>query len=232
MPNASVPISPESPFTVFVDESGNTGDAAKIVEAFGGQPAFALVGIGEPLGSGLLDRLLDDLRRRHRIQAPEFKSSTLARHPGLGVELVRGLIEASTPIFIELMDKAYYLATSIVSYFLGGPWFDQTSQDSLDLANMLAELLTHQVPSSYVQPYLVFAQNPNQQTVSDFEASLRDGVLTARRWAPPGPREELGTLLEVLDVATRARQLEPVPPTNFFQNRTAGAGLATPCSLT
>lgn len=199
-------------FTVYVDESGNTGDAAKIVEAFGGQPAFALVGIGEPSDTGLLGGILDGLRRRHRIQAPEFKSSTLARHPGLGLQLVRDLLDASVPIFIELMDKSYYLAMGIVTHFLGGPWFELSSQDSLDLANSLAELLTHQVPSGYVQPYLAFAQNPNRQTLGDFETSLRECIAMARRWAPPPLPTELDTLLEVLEVAVKAHDLSVIGP--------------------
>src|SRR5215211_6018866 len=74
---------PSRTLHVFVDESGNTGDAAKLTDAFGGQPSFALAAVGEPAGSGQLDRILLELRDRHRIQAPEVKSRVLGRRPNL-----------------------------------------------------------------------------------------------------------------------------------------------------
>jgi hypothetical protein len=123
-----------------VDESGNTGDAAKMVDAFGGQPSFALVGVGEPSGSRKLDGIVQRLRQKYRIQSPELKSRALTRHPSLGLDLLESLLVESCPVFIELMDKQFYLSTNIVSFFLGRPWLDMASEECRLVANGFADL--------------------------------------------------------------------------------------------
>lgn len=186
---------------VFVDESGNTGDAAKLIDAFGGQPSFALVGIGEPTGSSILQQILDGLRRDHRIQAPEFKAKTLTRNAGLGLDLVTRLADASVPMFIELMDKRYFLSVNIVNHFLAGSWLDMSSADSLQIANLFADLLTSHIPDGHVIPYLAFAQAPTGDTLDEFARNLRSDVGVALRWAPPHLSDALSMLSEAIDRA-------------------------------
>jgi hypothetical protein len=187
--------------TVYADESGNTGDAAKLVDAFGGQPSFALVGVGEPAGSGILQGVLDDLRVRHRVQAPEFKAKTLTRNAGLGLDLVTRLANASVPMFIELMDKRYFLSVNIVNHFLAGAWLDMSSAKSLQIANLFADLLTSHIPDGHVVPYLAFTQAPTEDTLAEFTRNLRSDVGVALHWAPPNLSDALSMLAEAIDLA-------------------------------
>lgn len=186
---------------VFVDESGNTGDAAHLAAAFGGQPSFALAGLGEEADSETFSRLLRDMRRRYRIQAPELKAKTVARRPQIAFDIVTEMRRASCPIFIELMDKQYYLATNLVSHFLGRPWLDMSSEECRTLANGFADLLTTQLPLKYLLPYVAFALEPSDRLLNECAQCLRDGISLASRWAPPAEVIGLRMMREALDLA-------------------------------
>lgn len=177
-----------STMTVFVDESGNTGDAAvSAASGFGGQRVFALVGVAEGDGAASIAAALADARARHRVRAEEIKNRTMARNPELVVDLVRSLA-ARNAIFVEVMDKKFYLTTNIVSYALHGSRFDPLQEASL--ANEFAEVLTDVVDDAAVVAYSDFGRARDEGSFEAFEVAFRGALLGAKlRLAPHQERE-------------------------------------------
>lgn len=151
-------------FDVFVDESGNSGDAIDPSSAFSGQPSFCLVGVGERSGSGVLAGILQELRSKYGIVAVEPKGRILRRRPKFIDELVEKLHGAGCPVFVELMDKHYYLCTNITVFL-----FRITEHT---LANLVADLLATYLSPSDLVPYAQFARNPNEETFQKFLVDL------------------------------------------------------------
>lgn len=167
---------------VCVDESGNTGDAVAASHSapFGGQPSFALAAVGEARDSGQIAKLIDQLRARHGIRAAELKGRTMKRYPTLVTELVGSLYAPGLPIFIEVMDKEYYLATSLVSFFLGkAPWFDVSSASGKTVANAVADLVVEDVGTSGVASYADFARTPSADALARFVTVFRTELASA-----------------------------------------------------
>lgn len=54
---------------LYVDESGNTGDAALDPSHFGGQRVFVLVGIGDDDGEGVSAQVFERVLGEHGIAA-------------------------------------------------------------------------------------------------------------------------------------------------------------------
>ena len=103
----------------YLDESGNSGDVIpkSSSDPFSGQPSFALAGIGFPREEQA-DCLLQELKERYRIQSTELKASQVFKKPEFIQKLFQEIIELNYPLFIELMDKKYFIAVNICSFYL------------------------------------------------------------------------------------------------------------------
>lgn len=108
--------------TVYIDESGHSGDMINSGNAydFKGQPYFALAGIGLEDGHDWEDRI-NELRNRHRIPAGELKSKSLTAKPRFSAEVIHALLDQRAPLFIEVVDKRFFICTSITSFQLLPP---------------------------------------------------------------------------------------------------------------
>jgi len=156
---------------IYIDESGHTGDLLKPGRGYGfaGQPHFVLAGIG-PMSPEQADALLQPLVARHRLKLPEIKSDRLQRRPAFVRDLVRALREAEVPLFVEAVDKAFFLMVSIVNCqvlppvagFVGG------AEDQV-VRNAFADFLYYRLPDPVLD---VFVEACRSDTAEAARASL------------------------------------------------------------
>ena len=188
---------PEDP-RVFIDESGNTGDAVVYTPtgAFQGQPSFALACVGDAADGARLTSIMDRLRAKYSASSKELKGRAAKKWPRLTIDLLGMLYEDGVPIFIELMDKWHYVATNITTFVLGkAPWFEIGSPASREVAHALADLIVEDLGPTVLGAYNDFAQTPDVNTLASFEATLR------RQLTATHPRMQDGQRRELLEIA-------------------------------
>ena len=137
----------------FLDESGHSGDLASTKELdFSGQPVFALACIGVGNETELVAEL-DRLRTHYRCGTGELKSSALGRKlPGFASDLVTFLVERSWPLFIELVEKRFFIAIHIVNHLLCGRY--TLAEVDMSSRNLIAEFLADEVSDEILLAYL------------------------------------------------------------------------------
>jgi len=135
-PSLSVPVD-----RYFLDESGHGGDlaSAKALD-FAGQPFFALacVGAGD---AALLAAELDRLRVHYACGEGELKSTKLGKKlTPIASELITFLDQRRWPLFVELVDKRFFVSAHVVNHLLCGAY----GLDKVDMTsrNMIAEFLS------------------------------------------------------------------------------------------
>src|SRR5437588_689110 len=97
--------------TYYIDESGHSGDLASNTGSnfdFEGQPYFALAAVGISALANLED-VIGQLRAKHRIPIGELKSKALQSKPAFVADLLNLLIEEKCPLFVEVVDKRYFI---------------------------------------------------------------------------------------------------------------------------
>jgi hypothetical protein len=107
------------PSRYFLDESGHCGDLAPSGDlGFAGQPVFALACVGVADEQGLEAELMR-LRTRQRCGDGEIKSSGLgSRLPMFASELTGWLLERDAAVFVEVVEKRYFVAMHVVNHLL------------------------------------------------------------------------------------------------------------------
>ncbi len=149
----------------FLDESGHSGDLARNPDMldFGGQPVFALACVGVPNEEALLGAL-QRLRVDHRFAGRELKSGALgARLPAIGGQLARILVADRSPLFVEVVEKRFFIAIHIVNHLLcGGMRIDEVDLSS---RNMLAEFIADHGPDALFNKYREACDRPDIERV-------------------------------------------------------------------
>lgn len=108
-------MSEQKPAEYYIDESGNTGDlsAVKIDSYFTEQRMFALAAFGCTLDQDFNDKF-GALKTAHRIQAPEIKSKLAYEKPHFIIDLLDLLETRRCPVFIEIVDKHFFVVMNII----------------------------------------------------------------------------------------------------------------------
>lgn len=158
----------------YLDESGNSGDLVKAGTAFdfGQQPVFVLAGVGIADGEGVAVEL-ERLRARYRIGGREFKSSALKDKPGLVADLAAYLGERRCPIFIEVVDKHFFICATMVNHFVIPPVADEFERrpDVIRMKNEVSEYLHALMPLTVMRAYIDACAEPSvSSTRRAFEA--------------------------------------------------------------
>ncbi|MCW2338157.1 hypothetical protein M2337_002390 [Sphingobium sp. B2D3A] len=128
---------------------------------------FALAGVGIEDDAALIEEL-ERLRSTHRCGIGELKSSGLgAKLPAFASNLTRWLIANRAAIFIELVEKRYFLAIHIVNHLLCGPY----SLDEVDQPTrwQMAELLHGPTFDKVLVGYLAACRS---QSLADIKTLL------------------------------------------------------------
>lgn len=139
------------PSCYFIDESGHSGDlASDRLLNFANQPVFALACVGVADVAGLAAKL-ERLRGVHGCGPGELKSD-MAKLPQFVVDLAAYLEAHDYPIFIELVDKRFFIAMHVVTYLLcGGLGLGSVPEP---VRNAVAELLTDEPADAILLGYL------------------------------------------------------------------------------
>lgn len=162
--------------TVYIDESGHSGDMINSGNAydFKGQPYFALAGIGLEDGHDWDDRI-NELRNRHRIPAGELKSKSLTAKPRFSAEVIHGLLDQRAPLFIEVVDKRFFICTSITSFQLLPACLGYTESVELHfIKNTVADFLYFHASECVLDTFVASCLAPGDATLRASFAVLRD----------------------------------------------------------
>ncbi len=102
---------------IYVDESGNTGESLvyKNKSFFGDQPYFCLAGVGLPIKKKIIEIELLALCKKFNINMQELKAKRIIKKkPKFFEDYFDILAELDIPVFIEFMDKTYYVVASMI----------------------------------------------------------------------------------------------------------------------
>ncbi|KTE21722.1 MULTISPECIES: hypothetical protein [unclassified Sphingopyxis] len=191
--------SPPEPTAYFIDESGHSGDlAATRALDFADQPVFALACIGVA-DARALGAEMERLRGVHGCGPGELKSA-MARLPRFVTDLAAYLKARDCPVFIELVDKRFFIATHVVTYLLcGGLGLGQVPEP---VRNAVAEFLTDEPADALLLGYLAACREPSLPAIR---------VLLDELWAWFDPRTE--TSPESASFSQWKPETVPVGPT-------------------
>lgn len=162
--------------TIYIDESGHSGDMINSGNGydFKGQPYFALAGIGLEEGEDWECRIIE-LRNRHRIPVGELKSKSLTAKPKFSAEVINALLDQKVPLFIELVDKRYFICTCITSFQLLAPCLGYPESLQLNfLKNTVADFLYFHAPEQVLDTFVASCLAPQDTTLRASLASLRE----------------------------------------------------------
>ncbi|MCO5396792.1 DUF3800 domain-containing protein [Ralstonia soli] len=163
----------------YIDESGNTGGATNSGKAydFDGQPTFALAALGLH-DQEAIAAVVEEIRAAHRIPAGELKSKSLTGQPEFVRDLVDAICDRTSPCFIEVVDKKFFVVTNIVNSHVLPPSSGILAEPGAHVVqNALADFLYDTAPVEVFDAFIAACRTPTDATV----------------------RSSFGTLLEFLD---------------------------------
>jgi len=146
----------------FIDESGHGGDLASAKSlAFANQPVFALACVGSDDRPSLAAEL-ERLRKIHKCGPGELKSG-MARLSPFVSDLLNFLSDHRSPIFVELVDKRFFIAIHIVNHLL----CSGMDLDHIDMVsrNAVAEFLTDGPSDEVLLSYIAACRSGTIQSV-------------------------------------------------------------------
>jgi len=162
--------------TVYIDESGHSGDMINSGNAydFKGQPFFALAGIALEDGHDWEDRI-NELRSRYRIPAGELKSKSLTVKSRFSAEVIHGLLDQRAPLFIEVVDKRFFICASITSFQLLPVCLGYTESVKFHfIKNMVADFLFFHASERVLDTFVAACLTPGDRTLRASFAVLRE----------------------------------------------------------
>jgi len=169
-----------APSRYFVDESGTTGDLSRAGAGldFKQQPVFALAAVGVDDEQGLADRLAQ-IRTRRFPQAAELKSSKGHATTTVVSELLDAIDALGGGILLEVMDKRFTLAATMINTLVMRPVSpDDHKPSALWFRMQLAEQLHDTAPVEVYDAFIQACRNPG-------EASLKAAFRAVLQLVPP-----------------------------------------------
>jgi len=144
---------------LYIDESGNTGETlinnGKL--NFVDQPYYALTGllISDSIKSDLVS-YIQTKKTEYRIQSPELKAKNIyKKQPGLIIDIVNYIICKSIPVFIELMDKHFYLNIQIIEHIIVPSYSLPLTNDNMQYKNILASNITPYLSNDIYNQFVI-----------------------------------------------------------------------------
>lgn len=162
--------------TVYIDESGHSGDMINSGNGydFKGQPYFALAGIGLEDGHDW-DVRINELRSRHRIPGGELKSKSLTAKPRFSAEVIHALLDQRAPLFVEVVDKRFFICTCITSFQLLPPCLGYPESMQFHfIKNTVADFLCFHASECVLDTFVASCLTPGDATLRASFATLRE----------------------------------------------------------
>mgnify|MGYP003625984555 CR=1 FL=1 len=152
----------------YIDESGNTGDVLSTGNDFdfSGQPIFSLACVGVDQ-TEKLDEFICELKSKYKIQGKELKSTKIYRKkPDFILDLIRFLGKENIPIFIEVVDKKYFISANIVNCHVL-PAYSSPPETifSQKARNDYADFIYYNAPNSVFYKFINACKFPSIETL-------------------------------------------------------------------
>ncbi|GAB6101909.1 hypothetical protein JCM16138_11320 [Thermococcus atlanticus] len=162
---------------VFLDESGNTGDA--LFDA--NQSYFVLGGFGSSKSQlSEISEAVEQLRREHNIlPSSELKGAQLwPKRPKFVIKLMEYMYDNKIPLFIELINKKYLIIPYIIDYSILLPNRILLGLDEFTkiILRGFAELLYHCLSDETLVAYTQASKNPSKESFENFMSLLRRDI--------------------------------------------------------
>lgn len=156
----------KSKMIIYVDESGHDGDVVgkKGLSTLDSTPYFSLAGIGLAQPNDW-NKEIALLRTRHKIPKGELKSKSLVSKPEFSAEVIHRLLDLQTPIFVEVVDKRYYIYTDVITFLFFSPSLNYSeTRETHYLKLKLADFLYLHAPNEFYEAYFESRHNPGATT--------------------------------------------------------------------
>lgn len=159
----------------YLDESGNSGDLinCKTGLKFGDQPIFSLACVGiDDLDE--INSFVNNLNVKHGLEHGELRSSNIYyKKPEAILDLAVFISKKSLPLFVELVDKKYSIAASIVHNHIMPPYFMQDEVNGIAqyIRNGLADYIANNLADSNYESFFKACIYP---TENNLLASMND----------------------------------------------------------
>lgn len=157
------------PAEYYIDESGNTGDLStvKIDAYFTDQRIFALAAFGAALDDRFTVQF-SALRKAHRIQGPEVKSKQIYNRPGFILDLLDLLEARDCPIFLEIVDKHYFVVMNIIERMVV-PYIGacDTRRDALWMKGVMTDHMALYAPPDLTHAFAACCQSRDHTDIRD-----------------------------------------------------------------
>lgn len=153
--------------TFYVDESGHSGDTVNLGERydFKGQPFFVLAAVGIENETAMAS-CISELRQRHKIAPGELKSKSLQAKPKFIADLFNDLYKNHVPLFVELVDKRYFICAHIASFqLLPSCMGFQESHDVWFIRNTIADFLYIEASDQVLNTFVEACLTPSETTL-------------------------------------------------------------------
>ena len=159
----------QAPAAYYIDESGNTGDLStvKIDSYFTEQRMFALAAFGCTLDQDFNDKF-GALKAAHRIQAPEIKSKQAYDRPRFIIDLLDLLETRDCPIFIEIVDKHFFVVMNIIERMVV-PYVGKcdTQPKALWMKGVMANYMALYAPPELAHAFAECCQNRDHTEIRE-----------------------------------------------------------------
>lgn len=166
----------------YLDESGHSGDMVNSGDGFDfkGQPFFVLAAVGLTDEDAVATHIAE-LRSVHRIPPTELKSKSLTAKPKFVAEILEYLQSINAPLFVELVEKRYFICINMVSFHVLPPCMGFHPGEKLSfLQNTLADYLYAEATQEVLDAFVNACLDPSDQKVRQSFSELEKLALSRR----------------------------------------------------
>ena len=194
---------------IYIDESGHSGDMIHSGESydFKGQPYFSLAAVGLSDDYDWVGHV-GELRKRYRIPSGEIKSKSLTSKPEFTASLINDLLDHKLPLFVEVVDKRYFICTNITTFQILPPVVGYPESARLHfLRNTVADFVYKFASDEVLDVYVKSCLEPAESTLIASFRMLRE--MTTQPFYDSVPGQIAAGIRNMVDVAeNRYRELK------------------------
>lgn len=144
---------------LYIDESGNTGEILinNGKANFNDQPYYVLAGllISESSKTDFVS-FINTKKEEYKIQSPELKAKNIyGKYSGFIADIVNYIMIKNIPIFIELMEKHFYLNIQIITHIIfpshSVPFTNKSITNQNFIASNITQYLSDEIYEQFVK---------------------------------------------------------------------------------
>ncbi|RZG65678.1 hypothetical protein EXE25_12590 [Acinetobacter bouvetii] len=153
-------------YKYYVDESGTSGDSLKdnFDSLFNDQLYYTSVAIGikKDIESNVEDEFYNLLSPYFNAKGEVKSSLVFDSNVNLILKCIDLIDKYELPCFSEVVDKKYHINNTVVNHYIFPPYYLPShlrfSDDTLHCCQIIAQLLTDNMPTSYYNELIIYLQ--------------------------------------------------------------------------